>query len=182
MTKNTVPPTGQFLDPTGSHIPIPAEFECVLRVETEKLLQGCPLTNPICDRCCTCREMMILLVDCHPEREAIRTLVVGMEMVDLEHGSFGIGIGICGSPWGTDWSGGSVGVVYPVVCCVRLSLGGIRTHRATMRPHASCDTLHAACHSTLLNTRSVLYAVCHSGLLGSPAILPSRAKIAQRSL
>jgi hypothetical protein len=42
MTKNTVPPKGQFLDPTGSCIPIPAEFECVLRVGDGEIIVGVP--------------------------------------------------------------------------------------------------------------------------------------------
>ena len=40
MTKKTVPPKGQFLDPTGSYIPIPAEFECVLRVGDGEIIAG----------------------------------------------------------------------------------------------------------------------------------------------
>jgi hypothetical protein len=42
MTKNSVPPKGQFLDPTGSFIPIPAEFECVLRVGDGDFFAGVP--------------------------------------------------------------------------------------------------------------------------------------------
>lgn len=42
MTKNSVPPKGQFLDPTGTFIPIPAEFECILRVGDGQIISGVP--------------------------------------------------------------------------------------------------------------------------------------------
>jgi hypothetical protein len=42
MTQKTVPPKGQFLDPTGTFIPIPAEFECVLRVGEGQVIAGVP--------------------------------------------------------------------------------------------------------------------------------------------
>ena len=45
MRPNTVPFQGQFLDPTGTYIPIPAEYECVLRVGEGPVIPGHPFND-----------------------------------------------------------------------------------------------------------------------------------------
>ena len=40
-----VPPKGQFLDPTKTFIPIPAEIECILRVGEGSLVAGVPVND-----------------------------------------------------------------------------------------------------------------------------------------
>jgi hypothetical protein len=45
MTKDNVPPKGQFLSPDGSFIPIPCEFECVLRVGDGDIVPGKPFNE-----------------------------------------------------------------------------------------------------------------------------------------
>jgi hypothetical protein len=45
LTRATVPPRGQFLDPLKTHIPIPAEFECVLRVGDGQIIVGVPFNE-----------------------------------------------------------------------------------------------------------------------------------------
>jgi hypothetical protein len=39
------PPLGQFLDYTGTYIPTPAEFECVLRVGEGEVYAGTPFNE-----------------------------------------------------------------------------------------------------------------------------------------
>jgi Spondin_N len=41
----TVPPLGQFLSPDGSFIPVPGEFECVLRVGEGSVITGIPFNE-----------------------------------------------------------------------------------------------------------------------------------------
>jgi hypothetical protein len=45
MTKDNVPPNGQFLSPDGTFIPIPCEFECILRVGDGDIVAGKPFNE-----------------------------------------------------------------------------------------------------------------------------------------
>jgi len=45
FTVNNVPPMGQFLSPDGTFIPVPAEFECVLRVGDGPVIPGQPFNE-----------------------------------------------------------------------------------------------------------------------------------------
>lgn len=45
LTEETVPQGGQFLDPLREYIPIPAEFECVLRVGEGQIIPGVPFNE-----------------------------------------------------------------------------------------------------------------------------------------
>lgn len=45
FTKDNVPPRGQFLSPDGTFIPVPAEFECVLRVGEGSVIPGVPFNE-----------------------------------------------------------------------------------------------------------------------------------------